>query len=177
MRDLTSGRMNTECSDCVATVEVPLASVVMPTYNHREYIARAIEGVLTQRAEFSIELLIGENCSSDGTLGIAQSYGRLNPAAVRLITDRLNVRMHDNHWRISRQYHGEFIAYCEGDDYWTDSGDLTRQVGYLQEHPDAGAIHSNHFHLVHIAGAWRARVAFRGQVQLQIRVKRKAWAW
>lgn len=169
MNDSTAGGLNSESGDCALSVDIPLVSVVMLTYNHREYIAQAIEGVLAQSTGFSIELLIGEDCSSDGTLEIAQSYERLYPATVRLITDSLNVGMHDNHLRLLRQCRGEFIAYCEGDDFWTDSGKLARQVEYLRQNPDAGAVHSNYFHLIHIDGAWRTRVAFRGQVQLQHR--------
>lgn len=169
MRDSTAGGLNTEPDDCAASVDVPLVSVVMLTYNHREYIARAIEGVLAQRTEFSIELLIGEDCSPDGTLEIAQSYERLHPKAVRVISDSQNVGMHDNHLRLLRQCRGEFIAYCEGDDYWTDSGKLARQVGYLRQHPDAGAVHSNYFHLIYIAGVWQTSIAFRRRVHFQYR--------
>ncbi len=169
MRDSTAGGLNAEFVDYEASVEVPLVSVVMLTYNHSEYIARAIEGVLMQRTDFSIELLIGEDCSSDGTREIARSYERLHPATVRVISDSHNVGMHDNHLRLLRQCRGEFIAYCEGDDYWTDSEKLARQVEYLRQHADAGAVHSNYFHLIHVAGAWRTRVAFRGQAQLQHR--------
>ena len=160
---------NAESGDGPETAQIPLVSVVMLAYNHGDFIAQAIESVLAQEVPFSMELLIGEDCSSDRTREVAQDFQRLYPGIIRLITDSVNVGMHANHVRLLNACRGEYIAYCEGDDCWTDVHKLAKQVGYLQLHPEAGAVHSNYLRLIHIGGAWRARVAFRSSGLLQHR--------
>lgn len=169
MRNPGFDNLNVELGDAAETPQIPLVSVVMLAYNHGDYIAQAIASVLAQEGPFSMELLIGEDCSSDRTREVALDFQRLYPGIVRLITDSVNVGMHANHVRLLNACHGEYIAYCEGDDYWTDVHKLAKQVRYLQLHPDAGAMHSNYFRLIHIGGAWRARIAFRSSVLLRHR--------
>ena len=62
-----------------------LVSVLMPTYNHEKYISQAIESVLMQKTNFAWELLIHDDCSTDGTLRIAQHYADLRPQQIKLI--------------------------------------------------------------------------------------------
>jgi glycosyltransferase involved in cell wall biosynthesis len=71
----------------------PLVSVKMITYNHAPYIAKAIEGVLNQKVNFPIELVIGEDCSTDGTREIVSDYQKKYPDIIRVITSDKNVGM------------------------------------------------------------------------------------
>ncbi len=63
-----------ECSDENSLLPAPLVSVLMLTYNHQKFIANAIESILAQKTSFPIELIIGEDCSLDDTLGMVMSY-------------------------------------------------------------------------------------------------------
>jgi hypothetical protein len=121
----------------------PLVSVEMITYNHGPYIRRAVEGVLSQKTKFPFELVIGEDCSTDGTREIVYDYQRRFPDIIRVVTSDRNVGMHANSARTHDACRGEYIACCEGDDYWHDPAKLQKQVDYLISHDDYVLVHSN----------------------------------
>ena len=121
-----------EYSDDTRLVPNPLVSVVMITYNHERYLAEAIEGVVRQVTDFPIELLIGEDCSTDGTREIALSYQILFPEMIRVITSERNVGMHKNGERLIAAARGKYIAFCEGDDYWSIPDKLGLQISILE---------------------------------------------
>jgi glycosyltransferase involved in cell wall biosynthesis len=125
-----------EISDQKAFKNTPMVSVKMITYNHEPYIAQAIEGVLKQERDFPIELIIGEDCSKDQTREIVCEYQRDHPSIIRILTSDNNVGADKNSWRVSAACRGEYIALCEGDDYWTDPFKLQKQVNLLQAHPE-----------------------------------------
>ncbi len=122
----------------------PLVSVKMITYNHAPFIARAIEGVMQQKTDFSFELLIGEDCSTDGTREVVFEYQKKYPDVIRVITSDKNVGMKQNGLRVLKACRGKYIAYCEGDDYWHHPLKLQKQVDYLEGHQDCGLVYSNY---------------------------------
>lgn len=135
----------------------PQVSVLMLAYGHAPFIAEAIESVLNQRCEESFELLIGEDASGDGTLDICRDYAARHPGVVRLVTSAKNVGMHRNFARLWYRARGPFIAFCEGDDYWTDPEKLDRQLVWFAEHPDGALCGSDCERLVGDgAGAWKS---------------------
>lgn len=113
----------------------PLVSIVCITYNHEAYIADAIEGFLMQKTDFEYEILIGEDKSTDNTLQVIKSYMEKYPGRITLITSRENVGADENEQRLIRCAKGKYIAFCEGDDYWTEPYKLQKQIDYLEEHP------------------------------------------
>lgn len=133
----------TEISDPALLVKKPLVSVKMITYNHEPYIAQAIEGVLQQKTTFPIELIIGEDCSTDGTRKIVLEYQKKYPNVIRVLTSDQNVGARRNGIRTDSPCRGKYIAYCEGDDYWHDLQKLQKQVDFLEQNPDYGAVHSD----------------------------------
>ena len=122
----------------------PLVSVMMITYNHAPYIAQAIEGVLRQKVDFPIELVIGEDCSTDGTREIVLEYEKKSPQFIRVIMSDKNVGMKKNALRTGRSCRGKYIAFCEGDDYWHHLDKLQKQVDYLENHPECGLVYSSY---------------------------------
>lgn len=135
----------------------PVVSVLVLTYNHEEYLPDAIDSVLLQRmGAGEVEILIGEDCSTDGTRDVALGYQRRYPSVVRVISADRNVGMHANHRRLIEASRGEYLAYCEGDDFWHDPGKLARQVEFLASRPDYGAVHSEFTHIARVRGRWRA---------------------
>ena len=132
-----------EISDPAVLSKNPLVSAKIITYNHESYIAKAIEGVLIQETDFSIELVIGEDCSTDHTRDIVLEYQKKYPEIIRVITSEHNVGRSKNSWRTTKACRGKYIAFCEGDDYWTDPLKLQKQVDFLEANPDYGLVHSD----------------------------------
>lgn len=116
---------------------MPLVSVCMISYKHGKFIAQAIESILSQDVDFPIELVIGDDCSPDDTFDICETYARKD-SRVRLLPRERNLGVMPNFSRTLQACTGEYIALCEGDDYWTDSQKLRKQVEFLTSHPEYG---------------------------------------
>jgi glycosyltransferase involved in cell wall biosynthesis len=116
----------------------------MITYNHAPYIAQAIECILAQKTNFPFELIIGEDCSTDGAREIVFDYAKRYPEIIRVITSDENMGAVKNNIRTTEACKGKYIAYCEGDDYWPRNDKLQLQVEYLETHSDCGLVHSDH---------------------------------
>jgi glycosyltransferase involved in cell wall biosynthesis len=127
-----------EISDNLLLPAKPVVSVLMITYNHELYLTEAINGILEQTVNFSYEIIIGEDYSTDKTRAIALDFQRRFPSVVRVVFSENNVGMHNNFLRTLNLCNGEFIAFCEGDDYWTDTNKLQTQVDYLRSQPNIG---------------------------------------
>lgn len=121
----------------------PKVSVCMIAYKHEAYIAKAVESVLSQDFDYPIELVIGDDCSPDGTAAICEGFARSDPR-VRLLPRESNLGVMPNFKRTLMACTGEYIAVCEGDDYWTDPQKLRKQVEFLETHQEyAGAAHQS----------------------------------
>ena len=110
----------------------PLVSVCMITYNHEKYIVQAIEGVLMQKTDFPIELVIGEDRSTDNTRNICLEYKEKYPDQIKLLLPENNLGMLGNFITTLHACTGKYIAFCEGDDYWTDPYKLQKHVDFLE---------------------------------------------
>jgi hypothetical protein len=113
-----------------------LVSVVLRTYGHAPFIAQAIESVLIQRTGFPFELVIGEDCSTDGTREIVKAYGSRYPEIVRPVLPERNVGHGEMLRRALAATRGELIAYLDGDDYWSSREKLAKQVEFLAANPE-----------------------------------------
>lgn len=113
----------------------PLVSVIMPTYNHERYIAQALEGALMQDIG-SMEILVGDDASSDRTRDILKAYAARYPKTIRLFLNERNVGGSRNACRLLSEARGMYLAACDGDDYWTDPHKLSTQVRFLEAHPE-----------------------------------------
>ncbi len=112
-----------------------LVSVCLITYNHAKYIREAIDGVLMQKVNFTWELIIADDFSTDGTREIVLEYARNYPAFIKLILQERNVGAAQNWMDLMAAPSGKYIAYFEGDDYWTNPYKLQKQVDFLNSHP------------------------------------------
>ena len=121
----------------------PTVSVCMITYRHESYIAQAIESVLMQEADFTVQLVIGEDASPDATRAICEKYAMANPDRITLLPKEPNMGMMKNFIRTHSACTGEYIAFLEGDDYWTDPKKLARQVDLLRANPELTACFHN----------------------------------
>src|ERR1017187_8921490 len=111
-------------------------SVMMITYNHQRFIAQAIESVLARRVNFDYEIVIGEDCSTDGTRDVIMDFHRRYPGRiVPLLRDR-NLGAMRNSAETLAVCRAKYLAFLEGDDYWTHEDKLQTQINFLDEHPD-----------------------------------------
>lgn len=124
---------------------IPLVSITIATYQHRDYIKQCLDGVLMQVTTFPYEIIIGEDGSIDGTQEICIKYAEQHPDKIRLfIRDRELSQFKDTDGSIKRfngiwnrmSCRGKYIAWCEGDDYWTDPYKLQKQVDFLESSPN-----------------------------------------
>lgn len=128
-----------ECNNDYDNQE-PLVSVFCATYNHASYIKDAINGFLMQETNFSYEIVIHDDASTDGTTEILQDYEKKYPDLIKVIYEKENQYRKGNPVRffylLQKKLRGKYIALCEGDDFWIDSRKLQIQVDYLEENPD-----------------------------------------
>ena len=124
-------------------VRKPLVSVRILTYNHEKYIRKAIESVLNQKCDFSFEIIIGEDCSTDSTRLICLEYQKKHPEIIKLILNDNNVGLIKNYVNVTNEARGKYIACCAGDDYWCDDYKLTKQVDFLKKNTDYSMCFTN----------------------------------
>jgi len=122
----------------------PLVSVVVVTYQHAGFIAQCLDGILMQKTSFPVEILVGEDESTDGTREICAQYAAEHPDRIRLfLRSRKDVIQilgrpsgRANFMHLLSEAKGKYVALCEGDDFWTDPQKLQKQVDFLEAHPD-----------------------------------------
>lgn len=120
-----------------------MVSVCMITYNHVLFIRQAVEGVMCQQVDFDIELIIGEDCSTDNTREICRELQQKYPGRIKLLLPEHNLGVGGNLIATLNAARGKYIALCEGDDFWTDPLKLQKQVCFLEANPTVGLVHSN----------------------------------
>ena len=128
----------TEHSRGPAPSDDVLVSVSITTFNHRPYIEDAVNGALSQRTPFSYEIIVGDDCSTDGTREILLEMNERLGGRLRLVLPERNLGdggkpMFARTLEVAR---GRYIAVLDGDDYWTDPAKLTKQVEFLEAHPE-----------------------------------------
>ncbi len=128
----------------VRSSEKIMVSICCITYNQREYIRDALDGFLSQKTDFSYEVLIHDDASTDGTAEIIADYAARFPDIIKPILQTEN-QYAKGLTNVSGTYNfprakGRYIAMCEGDDYWTDESKLQRQADYLEAHPDCSLV-------------------------------------
>lgn len=117
--------------------------IIMLAYNHGEYIEKAIKSILMQKTSYLFKIKIGEDCSTDTTRQIVMDYYERYPDKIELILWKKNVGRKRNHMELAKKCKGKYIAYLEGDDYWTDPLKLEKQITFLEKHKEyIGTVHN-----------------------------------
>lgn len=113
-------------------MESPLVSICCITYNHEPYIKDALDGFVMQKTNFPFEIVISDDCSKDRTREIIAEYKAKYPDLIRDVSPKKNMGSSANFIYVQQCAKGRYIAVCEGDDYWTDSQKLQKQVNILE---------------------------------------------
>lgn len=120
-----------------------VVSIICCAYNHANYIRECLDGFISQKTEFPIEVLIHDDASTDNTAEIIREYETRYPKFIKPVYQQVNQYSQgvDIFFDILLpKAKGKYIAICEGDDYWTDPLKLQKQVDFLESHSDYGMI-------------------------------------
>lgn len=124
----------------------PIVSIYVPTFNHENYIARALDSILMQKTEYSYEVLVGEDCSTDNTRQVVKAWEEAHPDD-RFVFFYRQSNMHkqavSNALDLKLRCKGKYLMCLEGDDFWTDPLKLQKQVSFLESHPEYYAVAHN----------------------------------
>lgn len=116
-------------------------SVGVITYNQQTTIRQTLDSILMQKGDFDLELVIGEDCSTDNTRAICEEYTvHHTPYTIRLLPSPKNLGIMANFARVMQACTGDYVAICAGDDYWCDECKLQKQLNYFRTHPEVGVV-------------------------------------
>jgi len=113
------------------------------TYNHEKWVAQAIESVLMQQTDFDFEIILLEDCSTDGTRDIILDYVSRHPGRFKLMLAEQNRNSNVDWVRAMRNAQGAYVATLDGDDYWSSPHKLATQVSFMEQHPDCSLSYHN----------------------------------
>lgn len=111
-------------------------SVALITYNHELYLTKALDGILEQIHDYPFEIVISDDCSTDGTRKIIDSYFKKYPDIIRPLLHTKNMGVSKNYLFALQSCKGEYIATLDGDDFWTEPDKLRRQISFLDDNPN-----------------------------------------
>jgi glycosyltransferase involved in cell wall biosynthesis len=128
----------------------PVVSIICTTYNHERYIENTIRGFLSQDCAYPFEILIHDDASTDRTQDVIRAWQQRYPNIIKPVLQVENqksqgVRPFE---LLLAQARGDYVATCEGDDYWIDRGKLQKQVSFLAAHPDVSCSAHNYYHFI-----------------------------
>lgn len=116
----------------------PVVSVLITSFNHEKYIDECLQSILRQQTDFAVEIIVVDDCSTDSTPHILTRYAEKYPAIIKIFLLKENHRsrclpVYTLAYKAAR---GQFIAGCDGDDFWLDAEKLQKQVELLRAFPE-----------------------------------------
>lgn len=118
-------------------------SVIVVTYNQETTIARTLDSILMQQTDIPFEIVIGDDCSSDGTERICREYAAKFPDIIRYFRRERNLGVTKNYFQCIEDARGKYLADCAGDDFWVDATKLQRQYEEMEADPDVALVHTD----------------------------------
>ncbi len=110
--------------------------IVCVTYNQKDYIEEAIKSFLMQKTNFAFEVLIGDDCSTDGTSEIVAEYANKHPNIIKHFRRTPNMGPLENFMDLCDRVTAKYAAFCDGDDFWTDENKLQKQYDFMEKNND-----------------------------------------
>jgi glycosyltransferase involved in cell wall biosynthesis len=127
-------------------------SVIVISYNHEEFISECLDSILNQNCNFQYEILVGDDASSDSTAKLILEKQKQFPELLYPYVNKLNVGMNNNLANMIQLANGDFIAFCEGDDFWHNREKLQKQYDFLTKRLDHSMVYSDYGRLQKIDG-------------------------
>ena len=151
-------------------VNKPKVSVICITYNHEDYLSETLDSILNQKTNFDFEVIIHDDASQDNTRKIIEMYTRKNKRIIRPIyqlKNQLSLGVKPSKISVDIS-HGQYIAYCEGDDYWIDNKKLQKQVDFLEKNKNFSACVTNGYIVNHETGYKRKHFDSHQKIKFSI---------
>jgi len=121
-----------------------LISVVIPSYNRADTVGQTIESILAQKVDADIEIVIGDDCSTDNAREGLLKYKEQHPDTIKLLFHEQNMGLGANWATCVKACKGKYICNCDNDDYWHNEHKLQIQLDYMESHPECNICITNH---------------------------------
>jgi len=121
-----------------------LISVIIPSYNRADTVSQTIESIVNQQVDANIEIVIGDDCSTDNAREVLLEYQEKYPNIIRLFFWEKNMGLGANWASCVKECRGKYICNCDNDDYWHNPNKLQLQLDYMEAHPTANILITNH---------------------------------
>ena len=119
-------------------------SVVIPSYNRADTVGQTIDSIIAQKVDAQLEIVIGDDCSTDNAREVLQEYKNRYPDSIRLIFQEHNIGLGANWATCVKACTGKYICNCDNDDYWHNPEKLMIQLEYMETHPQSNVLITNH---------------------------------
>jgi glycosyltransferase involved in cell wall biosynthesis len=116
----------------------PVVTITCVVFNHEKFIKDTLDGFLSQNTSYSFEVLIHDDVSTDGTIAIIEEYRKKFPNIIKPIYQKVNQYSQGNNTLaiLFSEVRGEYMAHCDGDDYWSDENKLQIQIDEMKKYPE-----------------------------------------
>ena len=121
-----------------------LISVVIPSYNRADTVGQTIDSILVQKVDADIEIVIGDDCSTDNAREVLLRYKEMHPDVIKLLFHKQNMGLGANWATCVKACKGKYICNCDNDDYWHNEHKLQIQLDYMESHPESNICITNH---------------------------------
>ena len=121
-----------------------LISVVIPSYNRANTVGYTIDSIIAQKVNAKIEIVIGDDCSTDNAREVLLQYKEKYPDIIRLFFWEKNLGLGANWASCIKECKGKYICNCDNDDYWHNLDKLQLQLDHMESHPDCNVLITNH---------------------------------
>ena len=121
-----------------------LISVVIPSYNRADTVGQTIDSILAQKVDADIEIVIGDDCSTDNAREVLLKYKEQHSDIIRLLFHEQNIGLGANWAKCVKACKGKYICNCDNDDYWHNEHKLQIQLDYMESHPESNICITNH---------------------------------
>ena len=121
-----------------------LISTIIPSYNRADTVGQTIDSILAQQVDADMEIVIGDDCSTDNAREVLEQYRQKYPDIIRLFLREQNMGLGANWAQCVKDCRGEFICNCDNDDYWHNPNKLQLQLDYMRAHPECNILITNH---------------------------------
>lgn len=121
-----------------------LISVIIPSYNRADTVGQTIDSIIAQKVNADIEIVIGDDCSTDNAREVLEQYQQKYPDIIRLFLREENMGLGANWAQCVKDCRGEFICNCDNDDFWHNPNKLQLQLDHMHSHPDCNICITHH---------------------------------
>lgn len=115
---------------------LPTVSVIVLCYNQEKYICQALDSIVTQKTNFTFEVYVGDDASTDRTPDLVQQYADKYPNIIKPVLRKKNIGANPQYIDLVKKCQGKYLAFLDGDDYWCCSTKLQQHVDFLENHPE-----------------------------------------